>query len=65
MIGAEDAAEYTVFVEYEGQTYMMGFTLAQYRGMWYITDLSSTAAQLPSVPSFRRITLEEYEKGEW
>ena len=64
-IGAQDMAERVILIEYEGKTYMTGFTLAQYHDKWYVTSLTSNSAQLSSVPGFRRITLEDYEKRNW
>lgn len=64
-LGVQDMAERIALIEYEGKTYMTGFTLAQYQEKWYIITLTSQSAQLSSAPGFRRITPKDYEKRNW
>ncbi len=61
MYGAEDVAERVALLEYDGRTYLAGFSLVRYEGAWYLKSLTSVLGQTSSSGSLQEMTETEYD----
>ncbi|MGI6169115.1 MAG: hypothetical protein ACOYI4_05270 [Christensenellales bacterium] len=60
--GAQGYTQRIALSKFEGETYMLGFTLIQYDNIWWVMDSTCSLVNMPSIGGSTQITEQDYLK---